>query len=118
MAKDGALVVRMYTLLQYSTIELLYLLTYFFAEVEIVQPITTKILSKATYVVCRRFDRQRADELKGSLLKILIDSESVTGTMSIVDPGTVAGSKQFLDVIHAFNSAFLERGIMFTERKQ
>lgn len=59
--KNGHLVIKLYDVFQYSTVEMIYMLTCFYSSVTIYKPNTLDVISSEKYLICKGFNYEHVD---------------------------------------------------------
>ena len=101
--KGGSFVLKVFDTFSYCSVELLYLLTYLYEEVNITKPLPSRPANSEKYIVCTNF---RMVPNLNILIKNVIDNYSLIKTHQLSSILNVSISNHFLDKIKEINSIF------------
>jgi len=103
LAVNGNMVIKVYDMFQKSTIDIIYLLSYYFDKCHIVKPYTSRAANSEKYLVCKNFKGIDDEELE-KLYGIVEEYEIISTQNKYLD--RIISNKipaDFLDLIYSQN---------------
>ncbi len=112
LADNGHLIIKLYTVFQRMSIELMFLLFALFEDFRIVKPNSSHPKKLERFAICSKFRQGMAKELKENLLQMLphiASDDFMKQDGSIIDLNTVMAAKDFNKFIDAMNTTTMQK---------
>jgi 23S rRNA U2552 (ribose-2'-O)-methylase RlmE/FtsJ len=112
LKKGGNMVLKMFDCFEKITVDLLYVLAYYFKEVNIVKPLTSRPLNSEKYIVCKGYLNNCDEHDKISMLHIAENMNNMNYVSLIKNEIPL----KFIECINAINTAFAFRQIRYINK--
>ena len=105
------MVLKLFDLFHQCSIDLIYILCYFFKDVYIIKPFTSRSANSEKYIICKHFKTVSQEQL--SNLHILVDELAIISKQNKYPKRIISNSipGEFIDIIQASNIFFISKQI-------
>ena len=111
LKRGGNMVLKLFDLFHQCSIDLIYILCYFFKDVYIIKPFTSRSANSEKYIICKHFKTVSQEQL--SNLHILVDELAIISKQNKYPKRIISNSipGEFIDIIQASNIFFISKQI-------
>lgn len=112
LKKNGNMVIKIFDCFEKITIDILYILSYYFQNVYIVKPLTSRPLNSEKYMVCKSFMNNYTEDDKTNMLQIVNNMNSIKYKSLIKN----SIPTEFIECINVINTGFAFRQIRYINK--
>ena len=111
LKKNGNMILKLFDLFHHASIDLLYLLSFYFDKLHIVKPFTSRSANSEKYLICKSFKGITKDELNN--LYNIVDELSIISKQHKYVRRIITNKipKDFIDLVQATNIFFISKQI-------
>lgn len=104
--KGGSFILKIFDIFHKSTVDILYLLSYYYSDVSVIKPYTSRIANSEKYVICQGFKLGDSSILIDQICRVFTSCLHETG---VADSTTTTTTTTTTTVVHAQIASLLER---------